>query len=102
MLSPSAPLSTITGGAAVRLPRVASTLPLPTHRTARGPLCAVNTKSPAFTVCTGTSPAGVLIIVPAQKQITSTVLADTLLLSTPSVTVQSIVRTAWDALVVSY
>ena len=32
--------------AALRLPRVASTLPVPIHCTARGPLCAVSTMSP--------------------------------------------------------
>ena len=60
-------MRTITGVAAERRPRVASTLPWPIQVTLRGPLCAVDTMSPGRSFSTCTSPSGVSINVPTQK-----------------------------------
>ena len=69
ILGTSAPLRTITGVAGPRCPRVASTCPFPIQVIFRGSaLPLVTTRSPTVSDSTPTSPAGVRICVPLQKQ----------------------------------
>ena len=68
-------MRTITGVAALRRPRVASTRPTPTQTTGRTSPLYVTTRSPAAIRSTGVSPSGVAIHVPAQKHRVVTAMA---------------------------
>ena len=57
----------MTGVAALRRPRAASTRPTPIHTIGRAAPRAVSTRSPTASRSTGTSPSGVASRVPAQK-----------------------------------